>query len=41
MTPEDLKVKHDMGARLVANGGEFGAIMKMLATSVADYDQLS
>ena len=35
---EQLKTLHDQGARLLAHGGEFMAIMNMLEQSAADFD---
>lgn len=37
-TVEDLRAFHDQGARLLAHGGEFMAIMAMLEESAANFD---
>jgi len=39
-TLDDMKKFHDQGAQLIAHGGDFVAIMKMLQESAADFDQL-
>lgn len=37
-TPEILRMRHQQGGRLMAHGGEFGAIMKMLQECAEAFD---
>ncbi len=39
-TNEDLQKRHEQGGRLLAHGGEFLALMRMLEQSAADFDAI-
>ncbi len=39
-TTEDMQRRYDQGARILAHGGEFLALMRMLEQSAADFDSL-
>ena len=39
-TTEDMQKRYDQGARILAHGGEFLALMRMLEQSAADFDSL-
>lgn len=39
-TKEDMQKRHDQGGRLLAHGGEFFALMRMLEQSAADFQSL-
>lgn len=40
-TTEDMKKRHDQGGRILAHGGEFMALMRMLEQSAADFESLN
>lgn len=40
-TTEDMQKRYDQGGRLLAHGGEFLALMRMLQQSSADFDSLN